>query len=454
MSSNNIKVLKRNGNIEDFDFNKIIKAVSLAGERINKKLDNKTTTKLKNLILNNYLDLSERQISVDDIHLAVENALAIIDKEIHKQYRDYVGYKKSLYSVFKNISEKSKRIVYSGDKENANKDSSIVSTKKELLSGLLSEELMLNFELDKDIAKAHKDGYIYIHDLRDRKLNSINCIDENGWISFKNENGIKYIQLKELSTILNIEEGVNQISKKCYVLGRNGWTRLKGVMKRPVKPNELIYNFKTRSGYDLRTTSNHKIPVIRDNQELILKAEEIKKGDYLLTSDGVNSNLNNINNACINLFNSNDNSISAIVNIDQLKKYIEYKYDITIQDLLIKGDYDIDCSNDLKYLTTDEFKYLNDLIKIPYETMLKLKIHTEKDVFPMLLPITENLARLFGYIHANGKYVNDEQSNYKIVFTSTDIDVIKDFIYLLMKLTVLDVVYVCRLALVKMAKRL
>ena len=74
MSSNNIKVLKRNGNIEDFDFNKIIKAVSLAGERINKKLDNKTTTKLKNLILNNYLDLSERQISVDDIHLAVENA--------------------------------------------------------------------------------------------------------------------------------------------------------------------------------------------------------------------------------------------------------------------------------------------------------------------------------------------------------------------------------------------
>ena len=56
-----------------------------------------------------------------------------------------------------------KDLLINGSTENANKDSSLISTKKELSAGMIGGEIYLE-SLPVDIAAAHRSGDIYIHD--------------------------------------------------------------------------------------------------------------------------------------------------------------------------------------------------------------------------------------------------------------------------------------------------
>ena len=73
------------------------------------------------------------------------------------------------------VQEEINRILFDGDTENANKDSNLISTKKELISGVISKETMLNGEFAGMIAEEHRKGGIHIHDLTDRMYDCINC---------------------------------------------------------------------------------------------------------------------------------------------------------------------------------------------------------------------------------------------------------------------------------------
>ena len=73
-----------------------------------------------------------------------------------------------------NVYRKEQEQRYVGDVSNANTDSTMVSTQRSLSYGLLSKELYKNFFLTKEELQASNDGYIYIHDMKDRK-DFINC---------------------------------------------------------------------------------------------------------------------------------------------------------------------------------------------------------------------------------------------------------------------------------------
>lgn len=49
--------------------------------------------------------------------------------------------------------------------ENANKDSKIISTQRDLLAGTVSKEYALTKLLPPDVSEAHKKGWIHFHDL-------------------------------------------------------------------------------------------------------------------------------------------------------------------------------------------------------------------------------------------------------------------------------------------------
>lgn len=173
----NLKVLKRDGQIEDFSEGKIINAVQLSAERVRKILSFDFCNKIVDLTLDNLGErgLLNKPITVDNIHLSVENALWEVDKELYNEYRSYNNYKKRFNHSFNNILKDAKNIIYEGDKENANKDSCIVSTKRDLVSSLVGKELYLEYELAPHLAEAHKNLDFYIHDAGDRFYNSINC---------------------------------------------------------------------------------------------------------------------------------------------------------------------------------------------------------------------------------------------------------------------------------------
>ncbi|WP_052102724.1 anaerobic ribonucleoside-triphosphate reductase [Clostridium botulinum] len=172
-----ITIKKKNGQIEDFDFQKIVDAVSKSAERVNIILNKEFKDKLHigiNKIIN-VNNLQDNVINVSDMHEIVQESLKDINNEVYKEYMSFRDYKKRFSKIFSNLLESSHRIIYDGDKENANKNSLLVSTKKGILVSELSKEIMLEYELPKDCAKAHKDGDIYIHDLGDRLFNSLIC---------------------------------------------------------------------------------------------------------------------------------------------------------------------------------------------------------------------------------------------------------------------------------------
>lgn len=178
-------VVKKNGRFtEEYNPEKIKKASLLSAGRLNKTLSDESLNKIIEKVESNLNMLSvedlqgndqEYSVSVDTIHCFVSNALDDLDKEIGDQYRSYVGYKRRFNNSFANILSHSKKIIYQGDKENANKNSAINSTQKELLSGLVSKELMLEYELPVAVSTAHKESWLYVHDLTDRLIGSINC---------------------------------------------------------------------------------------------------------------------------------------------------------------------------------------------------------------------------------------------------------------------------------------
>lgn len=200
-----VQIKKKNGFLQDFDFNKIIEAVQKSADRVNVKVDTNFESSLRNKILHIIKD--QNTIEVYEIHEIVQDVLKEINNEVHKEYMSYRDYKKRFAMVFDNLVEESNRIVYNGDKENANKNSLLVSTKKGLLVNELSKQIMLEYELPKEVAQAHKDGDVYTHDIGDRLFNAINCclFDMENLLNDGFElNGIQYTEPTSAESFMRV----------------------------------------------------------------------------------------------------------------------------------------------------------------------------------------------------------------------------------------------------------
>jgi ribonucleoside-triphosphate reductase len=118
--------------------------------------------------------MDTEDININTIHNVVERVLEYIKPEVAKSYRDYRNYKQDFVHMLDRVYQENQRIMYLGDKENSNIDSTLVSTKRSLVYNELSKELYKKFFLTVEELQAIKDGYIYVHDMSAR-LNTMNC---------------------------------------------------------------------------------------------------------------------------------------------------------------------------------------------------------------------------------------------------------------------------------------
>lgn len=170
-------VIKKDGTEQKFDISKVIKATSKSAERCMKTFSDDDITKLSNIVTSMALEYSHEhdgKIPIKKMHTLVEIALDQIDSNIAKSYREYRNYKVDFCEMLDSIYRKSQSIRYIGDISNANTDSAMISTQRSLIYGQLNKNLYQKFFLNKDELQAANDGYIYIHDMKDR-LDSINC---------------------------------------------------------------------------------------------------------------------------------------------------------------------------------------------------------------------------------------------------------------------------------------
>lgn len=172
-----MKIIKKDGTLEDYSEQKIINAVNKAARRAMIDLNESDYTLILNdvwtMITENY-DADDGEIEIYDMHNIVEAVLEEDYPKVAKMYKEYRNYKKDFVHMMDNVYAKSQTIRYIGDKSNANTDSALVATKRSLIYNELSGELYNKFFLTKDEKQAARDGYIYIHD-KSARLDTFNC---------------------------------------------------------------------------------------------------------------------------------------------------------------------------------------------------------------------------------------------------------------------------------------
>lgn len=171
-----LKVIKKDGTLQDYDEQKIINAVNKAANRAIYNF----TAEDYGIICNRVLeeieaeDFDNEEVPISYVHSVVERTLLDLYPAVGQSYQQYRNYKLDFVQMMDEVYEKSQSIMYIGDKDNANTDSALVATKRSLVFNVLNKALYKKFFLTTDELQACKDGYIYIHDMSARR-DTINC---------------------------------------------------------------------------------------------------------------------------------------------------------------------------------------------------------------------------------------------------------------------------------------
>lgn len=184
-----VSVIKRDGRVEEYSLDKIKRAISLCLRSCGVKEINYFYLLEKRFSFKDVFKITEIESEVYG-YLTFVYGSAVADS--YKSYKDHKQIKREqTSSMVKNI----KNIVLDVDKcdfknDNANKDSKIITTQRDLIAGEVCKHIALNEVLPNNIAKAHIDGLIHFHDLDYSPLQPMfNCM----LIDIKNmfDNGFK-----------------------------------------------------------------------------------------------------------------------------------------------------------------------------------------------------------------------------------------------------------------------
>jgi len=168
------KVIKKDGSKEDFNVQKVIDAVGKSAYRALTKFTEEEKRHICDYVVEKVNELDESNIPIPVMHNIVESALEEVKPIVAKSYRDYRNYKQDFVRMLDDVYKKSQSIMYIGDKENANTDSALVSTKRSLIFNQLNKELYQKFFMTTEEIQACRDGYIYVHDMSARR-DTMNC---------------------------------------------------------------------------------------------------------------------------------------------------------------------------------------------------------------------------------------------------------------------------------------
>ena len=164
----NIKVIKRDGRVVKFNKKKIYNAIEKAVDSVynnNNIVDIKKITKqVSNEIANRF----KEDIKIYEIQNIIEHTLLSFGEEtVYKEYVNYRVEKNIEREKALDINKAIEKLVNRDENivnENANKDSLIFNTQRDLTSGTVAKAIGLKM-LPKHVANAHQKGEIHYHDL-------------------------------------------------------------------------------------------------------------------------------------------------------------------------------------------------------------------------------------------------------------------------------------------------
>lgn len=293
-----VQIIKKNGSLEKPDINKIISAVEKSANRVGyKELPLEVIHALESAFMRILVKASNQNallISVDDIHSIVEGALAVTNHEIYESYSTYRNYRKEVAQNWDYLYQKTKDTLFLGDRENANFDSSLISTKGSIIRGYLTKEIFKQYHLTPEEARAIEDGFIYIHDLRDLVFGGINCclfdigkVLEGGF----EMSGIEYCEPKSVLSALQVIGDV-VLSATAQQFGGFTIPEIDKVLV-PYAKKSLHYHSEKAIAYDIPKENHYnyvmeqlQIELTQGFQSLEMKLNTVpcSRGDFAFTT--------------------------------------------------------------------------------------------------------------------------------------------------------------------------
>lgn len=194
-------VIKRNNSLVDFDLNKIKVAISKAMKECDKynKADlDKVVEKIDNEISDLDKEYNEDLIHIEDIQDIIENQLMKNGlTEVAKAYILYRDNRRKIRDeqahLYKESQDRIKEIIEMKNIENANAnvDEGSFSGKNAKITSYFLKEYALNNLIDKEVAKAHREGRLYTHDLDSYCCGQHNCLFIDFQDLFDNNKGFE-----------------------------------------------------------------------------------------------------------------------------------------------------------------------------------------------------------------------------------------------------------------------
>lgn len=166
------KIIKKDGTIVKYDDTKIVNAINKSADRVLEIIPNEDMESILSDIREVVKD--KEFVPVLDMHAIVVKTLDKYNQHVANSYREYRNYKVDFVKMLDEVYNKAQKIMYLGDKENSNTDSTLVTTKRSLVYNELNKELYNKFFLTVEEKQACRDGYIYIHDKSARR-DTYNC---------------------------------------------------------------------------------------------------------------------------------------------------------------------------------------------------------------------------------------------------------------------------------------
>ena len=190
-----LKVIKRNGNVEDFNLDKIKMAIEKAMLSVN-ELDENLSAKVSKDV---FEEIREKElISIEEIQDEVENALIKNNlNSIAKEYILYRNERKRIRDEQSNLYVSSQKVIdeimnmKNIENANANVDEGSFSGKNAKVQGYFLKQWALNNIIDKEVSKAHEEGLLYIHDLDNYASGLHNCLFIDFEDLFSNNGGFE-----------------------------------------------------------------------------------------------------------------------------------------------------------------------------------------------------------------------------------------------------------------------
>lgn len=194
-------VIKRSGNVEIFNKDKITNAIRKAfietEECPTNEID-RTSQAITNRVCDEIRELNEKYIQIEDIQDIIESQLMWCD--YCKTAKAFILYRAERNRIrnqqlrlYEESQQRIKDIMEMKNIENANAnvDEASFSGKNDKVTSYFLKEYALNNLMDKEVAKAHREGRLYSHDLNSYCCGQHNCLNIDFQDLFDNNGGFE-----------------------------------------------------------------------------------------------------------------------------------------------------------------------------------------------------------------------------------------------------------------------